>query len=178
MLTPPTTIPGTGPSLHDFGLAMLIMVGFVLIAGWLVGPKRRHPRRKVGTVAPLRPWKGPDGKVDYQLYLRSGRWSRVKRRTRRRDRGRCQWPDTTPGQTVYQHGCRHPGSECHHMTYVHLGAEKKDETVMLCRTHHGMVPTRPHPPLELQQGFFGIKGPFPGIPVAAPIPGVMVTPTL
>lgn len=150
MLTPPTTIPGTGPSLHDFGLAMLIMVGFVLIAGWLVGPKRRHPRRKVGTVAPLRPWKGPDGKVDYQLYLRSGAWARKKRKLRRKTVYVCKWP----GCGVTRH------LQCHHMgkeAYDHLGYEDMDELVWLCPSHHAQVPTRPHPPQAAQQEFFGVK---------------------
>lgn len=158
MLTPPTTLPLTpaqaAHSVHVFGLAVLWIVG-IMVAAWFLGPRRRRPHKaKVRTVARLRPWKGKDGTVNRELYYASGRWAAKRRRLKRKTGYICKWPGCRVAHHLHAH---HMGRE----VYNHLGDERMDELVWLCSTHHDALhnawPGERHPPLEVQQEWFGVK---------------------
>lgn len=64
------------------------------------------------------------GRSDYQAYLRSDHWQRVKRRYRR---------SKMPQTCVV---CGDPRYQLHHKTYERLGREHLTDLVALCELHH------------------------------------------
>lgn len=152
MLTPPTTVPvNAQAAAHAFDAALLICMaaGFVVLLGLVRRPARRRHR----LVAPVHAWK-VDGEVNRELYYASGRWAAKRRRLKRKTGYFCKWPGCRA--TTHLH-CHHMGRE----VYNHLGDERMDEIVWLCSSHHDALhnvwPGERHPPLELQQEWFGVK---------------------
>lgn len=139
MLPPPTTVPGTVASTANFDIAFLVFAALLLI------PVGYRMRRKVKRRQPTE-------------------WQRRSRRIIRKQGGRCRWngnylayPDGGDHLNMgWQRGCNQRKVDGHHMTYEHYGAERDDEVIPLCRYHHSLVPTRPHPPFAEQQIFFGV----------------------
>lgn len=172
MLPPPTTLPAAAAAASDadFARALLVFAGLLLI------PARHRIRRAVRR-RPAVNWIGPDGNPIYRLYMKSKAWRKRCRRIVRKWGGRCRWNGNyltyPPGgdflNVGWRSGCRQRKVDGHHLTYEHLGAERVDEVVPLCRHHHSLVSTRPHPPFEEQQVFFGVRRPAerPGDQLAA-----------
>lgn len=63
------------------------------------------------------------GEADYDAYLRSEHWQRMRRLVLSITEGRCRH-------------CRRPADDVHHKTYERLGAERITDLVALCRRCH------------------------------------------
>jgi hypothetical protein len=67
---------------------------------------------------------------DYQAYLQSKAWQRLREQVFNRSRGRCEakWEEGF--------GCERRAVEVHHKTYARLYCEKLGDLEALCSEHH------------------------------------------